>query len=315
MKRIRLFERVPIDTISTKEIINTTVRWASRHQKKMIFYMNAYNVVSFLRDRKYRQAVRPANIICADGWGPVIASRFFKEKLQERVNVGDFIDDLLSRLNKRSLKLYLLGCEEETVHKTTKEIQKQFPNVKICGSHHGFFSKKEERMIIKHMQESRPHVVLVGMSTPKQELWIFENWPTLPDAVYMGVGGAFHYVAKTKSRAPRWMREGGLEWMYRLFQEPRRLWKRYTVDNLIFVSLFLGSLILVWTKKSVGFITKLSSPVQGLMNGILFHVMYLLGIGTTSLFSKLAGKRFLKITSRESTWENPTGSDESNKMY
>lgn len=214
-------------------------------RKKLVLNMNSHGVVTFLRDFNYAHVIRSADIIYPDGWGPVIASRLFKNKLQERINVGDFIGELLNKSSSSSsrLRLYLLGCEKDTVYKTVHKIKEQYPNITICGYHHGFFSKTQERLLIKDIQESKPHIVLVGMGIPKQEIWIHNNWPTLPNAVYMGIGGVFYYIAGIKSRAPKWMRDNALEWLFRLAQEPRRLWKRYVFGNLFFIYYVIKSLL------------------------------------------------------------------------
>lgn len=241
--RTYLFESVPFDTLTKKELLNTIVNWAGKRRKKLVLNMNAYGTVTFLRNLKYARVIKAADIIYPDGWGPVLASKFLKCSLKERVNVGDFINDLLKLSNKNKLSLYLLGCEEKTIKKTVETIQKQYPNITISGKHHGFFSKKEEQGIIKQIQTKRPQLVLVGMGLPQQELWIYKNWRILPGAVYMGVGGVFYYIAGIKSRAPNWMRNYSLEWLYRLIQEPKRLGKRYTIGNAIFLYIFVRTLI------------------------------------------------------------------------
>jgi len=100
------------------------------------------------------------------------------------------------------------------------------------------------------IKEFNPHLVLVGMGVPLQEKWISHHWKQLPSAVYLGVGGVFNYLAGVKKRSPIWMRDRGFEWLFRFFQEPLRLGRRYTIDNLIFVKYFLIHL-LYFLKKNV----------------------------------------------------------------
>ena len=168
-----------------------------------------------------------------------MASRLTKESLPERVNVGDFIDNLLEKLDNRGFRLFLLGCEKKTVMRTQVEIMKKYQRITICGHHHGFFRKKQESDVVDQIRKAFPDIVLVGMGVPIQEYFIANNWDLLPNAVYMGIGGVFYYIAGLKTRAPNWMRDYSLEWLFRLFQEPERLWKRYTVINLLFISFII----------------------------------------------------------------------------
>jgi len=251
MKRTYLFGRVPFDTITKKVLVETLSDWAGKHKKSLVLNMNTHGAVIFLKNRKYAQAIKSADIIYPDGWGPVLASRFLSGPLKERVNVGDFIPDLLQLLNKNKLALYLLGCENATVKKAESTIREKYPDIVISGSHHGFFSRSEEKLVIKEIWTKRPDFVLVGIGVPNQELWIYKNWNILPNAIYMGVGGVFYYIAGIKSRAPKWIRNYYLEWLYRFFQEPKRLWKRYTLDNAAFMYLFVKSLFKLRFKRKL----------------------------------------------------------------
>lgn len=243
MRRVILFDKVPFNEITREKLITKILKWARGGKKKLVLNMNAYGVVTYLKDRKYARIISKANLIYPDGWGPVFASRFFREKLPERVNVGDFIDELLSALDTNHLGLFLLGCEETIVRNTTLIIKKSYPKIRICGYHSGFFIEKKESEIVGQLKRSQPNIVMVGMGVPNQEYFLDRNWRVLPPAVYMGVGGVFYYITGMKSRAPWFIRSWGFEWLYRLFQEPERLWRRYTLDNLFFGYIFLKSIL------------------------------------------------------------------------
>jgi len=243
MKRIMLFKKIPFDTVNTSSLLKKIISACLGQEKKRVFNMNAYGAVMYTKNTHYAAVIQNADIIYPDGWGPVIASQFFSEKLIERINVGDFIDPLFMLLNKHHLSLYLLGCENSTVTRAVESIQKKYPHIHICGYHSGFFSKKEEKHIVSDIKKTKPRLVLVGMGIPKQEYWISLHWKKLPPAVYMGIGGVFYYIAGTKTRAPLWMQTHGLEWLYRFFQEPKRLWRRYTLDMWSFIFLFIKTLI------------------------------------------------------------------------
>ena len=235
-KRIRLFDKVPFDLVNKRGLVKIVLNWAEKGKKRLVLNMNAYGVVTFLENRRYAKIISSADLIYPDGWGPVYASKLLnKETLSERVNVGDFIENLFEGMNERKLSLYLLGSEEEVVEGAVQKIKSKYPNINLKGFNNGFFTAKESKVIVKEIKRLKPSLVLVGMGLPTQEYWIKENWQLLPNAIYMGIGSAFNYIAGTKKRAPLFMRNHGLEWIYRLFQEPRRLGKRYTIVNLKFM--------------------------------------------------------------------------------
>lgn len=235
MRRIHLFGKAPFDTISNNQLISSIVKWGEKHKKTKVLNMNAYGVVTFLNNQKYADIIKSADIVYPDGWGPVIASKFENVRLSNRINVGDIINDLFNRIEKKRLKIYFIGCEKSVVKKVTLIVNKKYPKIKIAGFHSGFFGKTEANKILINLNNTKPNIVFVGMGIPHQENFIYNNWNELPNAVYLGVGGVFYYVANIKSRAPKWMRQISLEWLYRLFQEPARLWRRYTIINIKFI--------------------------------------------------------------------------------
>ncbi len=249
-KRIYLFDKVPFDRITRSVFIRTIIQYMLEKKKRLVLNMNAYGVVTYLENKKYAEIIGASDIIYPDGWGPVFASRGLKYPLKERINVGDFIDQLLTEMNDNKLRLYLLGSEEKVVILTANSIKIRYPNIVIVGFHHGFFNKRDEEKITKEIKSSKPNLVLVGMGLPIQEYFISENWENLPNAVFMGIGSAFHYIARIKSRAPKWMRDSGWEWLYRFMQEPIRLSKRYTIYNIKFLY-YLGKFLILKNYESV----------------------------------------------------------------
>lgn len=238
MRRILLFEKVPFDVVDKKQLVNFVIEWGFSRIQKLVLYMNAFGVVTFLKNKKYANIITRSDLVYSDGWGPVFASKLTGNILKQRVNVGDFINDLLKRANQKRMKIFLLGCEENVVKLAYEIIKTRYKDLKI-DFQNGFFTRKEEKTVINRITKFKPNIVLVGMGVPAQEYWITKNWVLLPKSVYMGVGGVFHYIAGTKSRAPIWMRNSGFEWLYRFFQEPIRLGRRYTMGNLYFIYIFI----------------------------------------------------------------------------
>ena len=141
---------------------------------------------------------------------------------------------LLERSAKRGYRVYFLGAREETLARLINRCQKKFPELQIAGWHSGYFAAAEEEQIIATIKRSRPHVLLVAMGSPLQEYWLESHSSELGVPFCMGVGGSFDVLAGDLPRAPLWMQKHGLEWLFRLLQEPTRLWRRYLRTNSAF---------------------------------------------------------------------------------
>lgn len=141
---------------------------------------------------------------------------------------------LLERSAKRGYRVYFLGAREETLARLINRCQKKFPELQIAGWHSGYFAAAEEEQIIATIKRSRPHVLLVAMGSPLQEYWLESHSSELGVPFCMGVGGSFDVLAGDLPRAPLWMQKHGLEWLFRLLQEPTRLWRRYLRTNSVF---------------------------------------------------------------------------------
>lgn len=243
------FGGIPIDLIGIDNFTYQLRTWVQNNDKRFVTYLNVHNSVLVTENEEYLALLKDADLVYPDGWGPVIAARILAGVRGSRVNAADFIDDLLAKLNETKVKIYLLGDTQEIVEKAGMEIEKKYKNIKICGTKNGFFNNNESKSIVSDINLKRPNLVLVGMGSPKQELWINDNYKKLPNAVYWSVGGLFNYIAKSRSRAPEWMRNYGFEWLYRFFQEPKRLWRRYTLENVKFALILLREIL----RRRVGF--------------------------------------------------------------
>lgn len=237
MTRELVFNKFPVDLISKKNFLDMISDWVSRPKKKKVFYTNVHTIYETSKNPKLLKSFVDADLVYPDGFGPLIALN--KIRKRERINAADLVDQLYAKLNKLKVKIYLLGDFDEVLQKTNYLILKKYKKIKVVGYHSGYFNVLENNKIIKEIKSLKPHLVLIGMGTPKQEVWVNDNWNKLPKAVYWCVGGLFNYLAKSRKRAPVWMRENSMEWLYRFLQDPRRLYYRYTAENLFFLFLFL----------------------------------------------------------------------------
>ncbi len=229
------FLGIKVSAITKKEIVDKILEFTLTGKRKIIMYLDAHCVNVAFMDPEYRKILKGADLVCAGGKALVWASKLFDSTLPERVNSLDFFDSLVEGLIEKKIKVYLLGCKPSVVQKAVDELKRRFSDLTIVGYHHGFFNQDQEINIIKEINALRPNILMVGMGVPRQEKWIYKHLNDMDVNLFWAVGGAFNNISGIFKRAPAWMINCGLEWLYRLFQEPERLWKRYIIGNFIFI--------------------------------------------------------------------------------
>ena len=227
------FLGMKIGLLHRAEIINKILEFALTGRNKFITYLNAHCVNCSFSNRDYREILQKADLVYAGGQGVVWASRFIGTSLPERVNILDFFDRLLEGLREKRVTVYLLGGKPEVVRKAGEFLKRKGLN--IIGSMHGFFDEREEINVIREINELRPDILMVGMGVPKQEKWIFSHLNELQVNLCWAVGGVFRIFSGELKRAPCWISNYGLEWLYLGLQDSKRLLGRYLFGNLIFV--------------------------------------------------------------------------------
>jgi N-acetylglucosaminyldiphosphoundecaprenol N-acetyl-beta-D-mannosaminyltransferase len=201
--------------------------------------VNSATINDIVRNDDFRNVLNSADLVHIDGMSVVWALRSFGYSVPERVATPDLADSVLEMADRERMSLFLFGAKEEVLDLCRKNIEKKYPNIKIAGIRDGYYSVDDEKFIFKQINEANPDILLLGMSSPKKELF-FESYRHKLNAKYiLGVGGYFDIISGKISRAPQWMQNTGLEWVYRLIQEPRRLWKRYLIG--IFQFLWLST--------------------------------------------------------------------------
>ena len=197
--------------------------------------INAAKVVRYQHDEALRAAVDGCELATADGQPVVWASRILRRPLPERVAGIDLMDALLGVSRKRGYAVFLLGARAEVLERAEQEILRRHPGVRIVGRHHGYFGAEGEADVVDEVAAATPDILFVALETPAKELFLARNRERLAVPFVMGVGGSFDVLAGERRRAPRWMRRTGLEWLFRLLQDPRRLARRYVVGNAQFI--------------------------------------------------------------------------------
>lgn len=193
------------------------------------FGVNSATVNDVVRNEEFRQIINNADLVHIDGMSVVWALHSLGYRVPERVATPDLADDVLAMADKEKFSLFLFGAKETTLELCRKNIEKMYPGIRISGYRNGYYTPEEEQSIFDMINEAEPDILLLGMSSPKKELF-FESYRFKLKAKYiLGVGGYFDIMSDLIKRAPRWMQDIGLEWFFRLLQEPRRLWKRYLI--------------------------------------------------------------------------------------
>ena len=230
---------IPICSLTMDEVLALIDRTIEDRGRLQIGVVNAAKIVNMRRDEVLRNDVLSSDIIVPDGTSVVWASRILGRPLPERVAGIDLMLGMLRRGNENQYRIYCLGATDDVLEKATARIAADYPGVQLVGQHNGYFTTKEEPAIAEEIIAAKPHILLVAMSSPKKEKFLSCWNSRLQVPVCHGVGGSFDVMAGKVQRAPEKWQRLGFEWLYRLLQEPRRLWRRYLVTNTLFCGMVL----------------------------------------------------------------------------
>ena len=214
------------------------------------FIVNTHHAMkSAPRNPALASVLRRAELVIADGMPLVWLSRLLGTPLPERVTGADMVPLIAERAVRDHVKLYFLGGAEEYTRRAAGILAERYPGLEIVGIDTPFVkldapgAAELDREICRRINESGASVLLVGFGNPKQELWVERNRANLKCGIAIGIGGTFNFIAGAVRRAPEWMRRSGTEWIFRIIQEPGRLWKRYGFGLLVFNSLALAAFL------------------------------------------------------------------------
>lgn len=223
------------DALSTAETVDWAMQLIRSGQRGYLCTVNVAILMMMRSNERLRQFVEKAALTVADGQPLIWVSHWFSCPLPERVTGIDLIDSLSARAAQEGMGIYLLGATAEVIAEAAANLQARHPQLKICGYDDGYFKLDQAEERVKAVRESGAQILFVAMGVPRQEQFLEENWAALGVNLAIGVGGSFDVIAGIRHRAPLWVQDMGLEWLYRLLQEPERLWKRYLVTNSQFI--------------------------------------------------------------------------------
>jgi N-acetylglucosaminyldiphosphoundecaprenol N-acetyl-beta-D-mannosaminyltransferase len=226
---------VPIRNITMDDALQFIMDAALGSAPQQVCFVNTDCVNKAQHNRRYAERLLSCSAVFADGIGIRLAGKILRRPIRQNVNGTDLFPRLCHRLQGSELGLFLLGARPGITEAVVEWIEKHYPGVRVKGIHHGYFTPDEESAVIERINESGAEILLVAFGSPRQDMWIASHLPQLRTGVAMGVGGLFDFYSGQMPRAPQWLRELSLEWIFRLSQEPSRMWKRYLLGNIIFL--------------------------------------------------------------------------------
>lgn len=234
INKIQLYNH-PLENIAIRKSLITTIN------------AHCYNVA--LHDSKFREVLLNSSIVIPDGIGIVLAVRLLSGQKIKKIAGADLFNYEMNRLQKNNGKCFFLGSTNSNLQRIKEKIKDEYPNVKVETFSPPFkaeFSEEDNYVMIRTINNFRPDVLMIGMTAPKQEKWAYENYKHLQVGHVCCIGAVFDYYAGTISRAPKWMITAGLEWLYRLIKEPKRMWRRYLIGNWLFIVSIFKEKIKSW---------------------------------------------------------------------
>jgi N-acetylglucosaminyldiphosphoundecaprenol N-acetyl-beta-D-mannosaminyltransferase len=234
----RIFD-IPVDLAQPAELLERITGWVGDGAPaRRVMYVNAHVLNRSLAVPALRGALERADLVYCDGYGVRLAAKALDVEIPHRMTGADWVWGLAAMCEASGQSIYLLGSEPGVAAQAARRLHRWYPRLQIAGTHHGYFepgSAHDDR-VIEDINQRRPDIVLVGMGTPKQELWVQHNAHRLEAGVLWTVGALFDVVSGRVPRAPSWLADNGLEWIFRLAIEPQRMWRRYLLGNPVFVS-------------------------------------------------------------------------------
>ena len=232
----------PVDILTMAETVELAHEAMRGRKRLQHVALNVAKLVNMRRDPVLAADIISSDLVGIDGMGIVWGARCLGLPVKERVTGIDLLTQLLALSADRSFKPYFLGGTREIVQRAADRVLQKFPKLCFAGLRDGYFKPEEEPEVVRQIRQSGADCLFIGMPTPRKERFLASHRDGLNVPFIMGVGGSFDILAGEVRRAPTRMQAAGLEWLYRIYQEPRRMWWRYARTNAVFAGLFVRAL-------------------------------------------------------------------------
>lgn len=233
---------VPVTPWTPRALIDAMIQSARRaggvlgYGRTTVLYANVHVMNTAYRNLQLRERLRSAGTVYCDGSGVRLGARILGASLPPRLTAADWVDALCAEAARAKIRLFFVGGAEGVAAKAANVLRERHSGLEIVGTHHGFLDERGSRAVVDAMNRSDAALVLVGMGSPTQEVWIDEWRDAIEAPVVWAVGALLDFVAGVQRRAPRWMTENHLEWLWRLGTDPVRLGRRYVLGNPLFLA-------------------------------------------------------------------------------
>jgi N-acetylglucosaminyldiphosphoundecaprenol N-acetyl-beta-D-mannosaminyltransferase len=243
MKRTDVFG-VIYDNLTFKESVDVIAGFCRGDVRKTIFFLNADYLYKALHDAEYAKILNWADLVLPDGVGLRLVSFFCGKKMVGNCNGTDLTPVILGIAANQGYKVYFLGGKDENVAKAKNNLSNWFPGLRIVGMHSGYFNDDDDddEGIVFEINKSQADILIVSMGAPLQEKWLYQNRDKLNPLLCMAVGGWMDYPGERLKRAPLWMRKMNLEWVWRIYQDPKSMLARYWKSGTFLFWLLIKSL-------------------------------------------------------------------------
>lgn len=235
---------VKIDQVTMDEAVAEIAAMIKQPKPHLVVTANSEMIVAANRDPLLYEIIERADLVVPDGIGVIWAGRILKQPLPERVPGVELMQAMLAESSTRGWRVFLLGAAPGVAEQAAIRIAEEYNGINIVGTHHGYFKQEDLNGVLEKIKASRPDILFVALGVPKQEKFAAAHLASLGVPVAMGVGGSFDILAGTVRRAPRWMRRFGLEWLYRILQQPSRVGRAAALPQfalwVLFERLFSG---------------------------------------------------------------------------
>jgi N-acetylglucosaminyldiphosphoundecaprenol N-acetyl-beta-D-mannosaminyltransferase len=229
-----------VDNLTMEETLCKVEGFIQSGRPHQHVVVNVDKLVKASRDQELRRIINECALVNVDGMPVVWASRLLGKPLKERVAGVDLFEALMRRAGEKGWRVFLLGAREEVVSAVRDTYQRKYPALRICGYRNGYWKgEQEEAAVVEQIRASQADLLFVAISSPKKEHFLGRYQAEMKIPFAMGVGGTFDVAIGRVKRAPLWMQNAGLEWFYRFLQEPRRMFRRYFIDDMAFIWLFI----------------------------------------------------------------------------
>lgn len=231
------FAGIRVDTVNRDDVLAHIERAVTSGTGGNIANVNVHAINTAWTDDEFRRFLNEADLVFVDGFGVQLGARLCGMRFGERLTPADWIDDLLEACVRHQWPIFWLGDTDEVGEAFERRLCEKYPSLRFAGRHHGFFQREgaENDAIIKQINASGAKILMVGMSMPIQEKWIWANRHRLKPSVRLAFGGLARIVTGHIRRGPSWMTQHGLEWLYRLCVQPSYTWRRYLLGNPLFI--------------------------------------------------------------------------------